>query len=312
LREFCAIDAVIPMVVATVTASMPLLLAAQGELVVETAGVLNLGVEGMMLVGAVTGFAVAIATGSAALGVPAAALAGALLALLFGFLTQTLLANQVATGLALTLFGTGVSALIGHGYVGMPVTPLPHLELPLLSQLPVVGPLLFRYDALVYFGLVLTAALGWFLRYSRAGLILRAVGESHDAAHDLGLPVTAIRYAALAFGGALAGLGGAYLSLVETPMWANGLTAGRGWIALALVVFATWRPGRVLLGAWLFGGVTIAHLYAQGLGLPLPAPLLSMLPYLVTIAVLVAISHDATKIRLNAPACLGKPFHADR
>jgi len=232
------------------------------------------------------------------------------MALVFGFLTLTLLANQVATGLALTIFGVGLSALVGSGFVGTPLPRLPRLDLPGLSDLPVVGPLLFGHDVLVYMAVLLTLAVAWFLARSRAGMILRAVGENHEAAHGLGYPVIRIRYLAVLFGGLAAGLGGAFLSLAYTPMWIEQMTAGRGWIALALVVFAAWRPLRVLVGAYLFGGVTILQLHAQGLGLfAVPSQVLSMLPYLATIVVLVVISVGPWKGRLQAPACLGRPFH---
>ncbi len=292
-----------------VAAATPLLFAGLGELITEKAGVLNLGVEGTMLVGAVTGFAVTATTGTAFLGVPAAALAGAAMAGLFAGLTLNLLANQVATGLALTLFGTGLSALIGQGFVGMPLDRLPQLDIPGLSTLPVIGPLLFGQDALVYLSLASVGAVLWFLTRTRGGLILKAVGENPAAAHRLGHSVLTVRWLAVLFGGAMSGVGGAYLSLAYTPLWAENMTAGRGWIALALVVFATWRPGRVLLGAYLFGGVTIAQLHAQSAGVEIPSQFMSMLPYLATVLVLVLISRDATRIRLNAPASIGKVFH---
>ncbi len=297
--------------VAVTTAATPLLLAGLGELVTEKAGVLNLGVEGMMLVGAVGGFAAASATGSGLAGIGVAALLGIMTAALFAFLTLTLLSNQVATGLALTIFGVGLSALIGKPYIGMPLDPLPSLDIPGLSDLPFVGPVLFGHDALVYLSLAAVPAVAWFLARTRSGLILRSVGESPEAAHALGHPVIFIRYAATLFGGAMSGLAGAYLSLAYTPMWAENMSAGRGWIALALVVFATWKPGRLLLGAYLFGLVLILQLHAQGLGLAVPSQWLSMLPYLATIAVLVLISRDAIRIRLNAPASIGKVFHPD-
>jgi len=300
----------VPVVLTVISASTPLLLAATGELVTEKAGVLNLGIEGMMLVGAVIGFAVTLSSGSSLLGVAAAGLAGAALALAFAILTLGLLANQVATGLALAILGTGLSALVGKGYVGNAVPPLPKLELPVLSGLPVVGPILFHQDALVYLSFALLAGVAWFLYRTHAGLALRSIGDSHDAAHAIGYPVVAIRFAAVLFGGFASGLAGAYMSLAYTPMWAENMTAGRGWIALALVVFSTWRPARLLLGAYLFGGISILQLYIQGLGLAIPSQFLSMLPYLATVVVLVAISRDRTRIRLNAPACLGKPFHA--
>lgn len=300
------------MAAAMLTAATPLLFAALGELVTERAGVLNLGVEGMMLAGAVAGFAASSAAGGdAVLGSLAAMAAGAGMALLFGVLALSLLANQVASGLALTLFGVGLSALAGQGYVGHPLAKPAALAVPGLSDLPFIGPALFAHDGLVYLALALVPATHFFLARSRWGLILRAVGENHHAAHALGYSVIKARYAATAYGGALAGLGGAYLSLVYTPMWTENITAGRGWIALALVVFAAWSPWRALLGALLFGGVTIAQLHGQGAGLAVPSQLLAMAPYLATILVLVAISRDATRIRLNAPACLGKPFHPD-
>ena len=304
------VDAGVLILVTVIGAATPLLLAALGELVVEKSGVLNLGVEGMMLAGAVTAFATAITTGSSGLGIVTGALAGAALALIFAVLTMSLLANQVATGLALTIFGIGLSALIGSGFVGTPAERLPRLAIPGLSDLPVIGPLLFRHDFLVYFSLFMTAAVGWFLTRTRSGMIVRAIGESHEAAHSIGYPVIRIRYLTILFGGVMGGLGGAFLSLSYTPMWVEEMTAGRGWIALALVVFSAWRPWRLLLGAYLFGGVTILQLYAQGSGLfHLPAQLLSMLPYLMTILVLTIISAGPWKGRLNAPACLGRPFH---
>jgi simple sugar transport system permease protein len=232
------------------------------------------------------------------------------MAFIFGVLVLLLLANQVAAGLALTIFGTGLSALIGKSFVGNGVPPLPKLDLPLLSDLPVIGPILFHQDALVYGSFLLLALVSFFLYRTRPGLALRAVGDSHEAAHAIGYPVIAIRFAAVLFGGLASGLAGAYMSLVYTPMWAENMTAGRGWIALALVVFSTWRPARLLLGAYLFGGISILQLYVQGTQLHIPSQFLSMLPYLTTIIVLVLISRDQTRIRLNAPACLGRPFHA--
>jgi len=296
-----------------ISAATPLLFAALGELITEKSGVLNLGVEGMMLAGAVTGFAVAVTTGSSTLGVLAGALAGCAMAFVFGVLTLTLAANQVATGLALTIFGIGLSALVGSGFVGIPVTPLPKLAIPGLSDLPIIGPLLFGHDALVYLSIAATAAVAWFLKRSRAGMILRAVGESDLSAHSIGYNVIAVRYYAVLFGGAMSGLGGAFLSLSYTPMWAEGMTAGRGWISLALVVFAAWRPWWVLFGAYLFGGVTILQLYAQGAGggaggFGIPSQVMSMLPYLATVLVLTIIAAGPWKARFDAPACLGKPF----
>ena len=305
------LDTTAAVLITVVGAATPLLFAALGELVTEKSGVLNLGVEGMMLVGAVAGFATAIGSGSIVLAIVVAALAGAGMALLFGILTLTLLANQVATGLALTMFGIGLSSLIGQDFVGTPLPGLDKLYIPGLTDLPVIGPLLFGQDALVYLSFAAVLGVSWFLYRSRGGLVLRAVGENHDAAHAIGYPVVRIRYLAVLFGGAMSGLAGGYLSLAYTPMWAENMTAGRGWIALALVVFATWKPGRVLLGAYLFGGVTILQLHAQGFGIAAPSQLLSMLPYVATILVLVLISRDSIRIRLNAPAAIGKVFHPD-
>ena len=288
----------------------PLLFAALGELLAERSGVLNLGVEGMMLIGAVTGFAVEHATGSAGLGVLAGAAAGAALALVFSVLTLGLLANQVATGLALTIFGAGLSALAGSGFVGVAVPPLPALDIPGLTSLPLIGPVLFGQNVLVYISYAVLGGVAWFLYRSHGGLVLRAVGDSHDAAHALGYSVFWIRLAAALFGGAMAGLGGAYLSLAYSPSWAENMTAGRGWIALALVVFASWRPFWLWVGAYLFGAIMYLSFYVQGLGVAIPSQAISALPYLATIVALVLISRDRTRIRLNAPACLGQPFHA--
>ena len=304
-----SIEAYIPVIITVINAATPLLLAALGELVAEKSGVLNLGVEGMLLMGAVCGFAVTITTGSAIIGLVAAVIAGGLMALIFAFLTLTLLSNQVATGLALTLFGIGLSALIGVNFVGTPVSALPKLAIPVLSDIPIIGPLLFGHDALVYFSIFMVFAVHYWLNKTRAGLQLRAIGESHEAAHSLGHNVIRTRYCAVIFGGMMAGLGGAFLSLSYTPMWVENMSAGRGWIALALVVFASWKPGRVLLGAYLFGGITIMQLFLQGMGVTIPAQILSMLPYLVTIVVLVLISRDGSKVRSAAPASLGKIFH---
>ncbi len=291
-------------------AATPILLAALGELVVEKAGVLNLGVEGMMIFGAIGGFIVATETGSPWLGFAGAALGGALLSMLFGLLTQILLSNQVATGLALTMFGLGLSALLGQGYVGIRAPVVADWDVPLLSDVPFLGPVLFRHDPMIYLSLALTAGVWAFLKYTRAGLILRAVGESHDSAHALGYKVVRIRLAAIAFGGACAGLGGAYVSLVRVPQWTEGMTAGAGWIALAIVVFASWKAGRVLIGAYLFGGITVLQLNLQAAGIKVPVEILSMSPYLITILVLVIISADRSRAALNAPAALGRVFHA--
>jgi simple sugar transport system permease protein len=295
----------------TLAAGTPLVYAALGELVTEKSGVLNLGVEGMMLVGAVTAFAVASKSGSPWLGVGAGIGAGAALSLVFAVLTLSLMANQVATGLALSLFGVGLSAFVGLEYVSVVIEGIKPFAGETLAGLPVVGKILFGHNPLVYLSLVLFAAIQWFLYRTRAGLVLRAVGESPQSAHAIGYPVVRIRYLAVFFGGACSGLAGAYLAVAYTPLWVEGMTAGRGWIALALVVFATWRPWRVLAGAYLFGGVTLATFQAQAGGVAVPSQLLSMLPYLATIVVLAVISRDATTIRLNAPASLGRPFHAD-
>lgn len=306
-----ALDATALLLVAMMRAAVPLALAALGELVTEKSGVLNLGVEGMMLAGAVAAFAASVSTGSMSLGLVAAILAGMVMALLFGVLTLYLLTNQVATGLALTIFGIGLSAFVGQGFVGQTVQPMAAVSLGALSEIPLIGKVVFGQDPMVYLTLALTVAIWWFFARSRGGLVVRAIGESPHAAHAIGYPVRLIRLGAILFGGALSGLGGAYLSLVYTPMWVEGMTAGRGWIALALVVFATWRPWRALLGAWLFGGITIIQLHIQGMGVDLPSQVLSMLPYLATIVVLVLISRDSTRIRLNAPASIGKVFHPE-
>ncbi|MCB1716715.1 MAG: ABC transporter permease [Candidatus Competibacteraceae bacterium] len=295
--------------VQTLMAGTPLLFAALGELVTEKAGVLNLGVEGMMLIGAVCGFAVAANSGSLWLGVAMAILAGAAAALLFAVLALTFQANQVAAGLALTIFGIGLSAFIGLDYTSVALTGFQPVHINGLSDLPILGPLLFSLDPLLYLSVLLFLVVSWFLYRSKAGLVLRGIGEAPESAHAIGYSVIRIRYLAVLFGGAMAGLGGGYLALVYTPLWVEGMTAGRGWIALALVVFATWRPARVMLGAYLFGGVTIAQFHVQGLGVDVPSQFLATLPYLATIIVLVLISRDINTIRLNAPASLGKPYH---
>ena len=295
-------------ILTVITASTPLLLAATGELVVERSGVLNLGVEGMMAMGAVGGFVAAKVTGSTFLGVLSAATCGVLLAVPFAFLVINLAANQVATGLSLTLLGLGAAAMIGESFLGLPGLRLPKLDIPVLSDLPFVGPIVLAQDGLVYFSLFLLPVVTWFLFRSRAGLALRAVGENHDSATNLGINVFRIRWLAVLFGGACAGLGGGYLSLAYTPQWTENMVAGRGWIALALVVFATWIPLRVAAGAYLFGAVTILGFHAQAAGVPVAAQLISSLPYLATIFVLVLISQNRAKLRANTPAGLGKPF----
>ena len=295
-----------------ITASTPLLLAAIGELVVERSGVLNLGIEGMMVMGAVCGFAAAHVTGSAWLGVIAATFAGIATSLLFGLLTQTLMTNQVATGLAITLLGLGLSGLIGSGFVGLPGIKLDNVSIPWLSDLPYVGRLVFGQDPLVYISIALTVGVAYVLNHTRVGLIIRAVGQNHASAHALGYRVIAVRYACIAFGGATSGLAGAYLSLVYTPQWIENMTAGRGWIALALVVFSTWLPARLAAGAYLFGGVWILGLYAQGMGVGIPSQLLSSLPYVATILALVIISTNRRLSLINTPASLGQGFVPDR
>ncbi|MGR3541141.1 MAG: ABC transporter permease [Hasllibacter sp.] len=289
--------------------STPYLLAAIGELVVERAGVLNLGVEGMMITGAAVGIVVAIETGSPWLGFACAAAGGVALSLIFAVLTQFLMSNQVATGLGLTLFGLGFSALLAQGYVGIAAPTIGGPWLGPLREIPVLGPVLFARDWVVYLGLASVLGVWFYLNRTRSGLILRAVGEGHAAAHALGYRVRVTRVAAIAFGGGMAGLAGGYLTLVRVPSWTDGMTAGAGWIALAIVVFGGWRPGRVLIGAWLFGGALALQLRLQAAGVAIPVELLSMSPYLITIAVLVAISLRR-RAGGAAPACLGQPFHA--
>lgn len=310
------------------TAATPLLIAALGELIVERSGVLNLGVEGMMVMGAVCGFVASAMTGSPWIGLLAAVGAGALFSLLFAFLTLTIATNQVATGLSLTLLGLGLSSMIGEPFVGSAGTKLPTLaqslsDLPLIGglfqslfgalfQIPILGRVLFGQDPIFYMSIALVIGVMWFLFRTRAGLTLRSVGDSHGSAHALGINVLKIRYLAVLFGGACAGLAGGHLSLVYTPQWVENMTAGRGWIALALVVFASWRPLRVLAGAYLFGAVTIGQLHAQALGLGIPSQLLSSLPYIATIIVLVIISRNRRLTMMNTPAALGQPFVPDR
>jgi simple sugar transport system permease protein len=300
------------LIVALMVASVPIILAAIGELVVERAGVLNLGVEGMMIMGAVCGFIAAVSTGSAVLGFVGGAAGGAAMALIFGVLTQFLLANQVASGLALTLFGLGLSSLLGQGFVGIRPPATEAVPFGPLADLPFVGPVLFGHDWVVYLSVAMVAVVWWVLRSTRMGLILRAVGESHDAAHALGYKVRRIRMLAILFGGAMAGMGGAYVSLVRVPQWTDGITAGAGWIALAIVVFAAWRPWRALVGAYLFGGISVLQLNLQAAGSRIPVEYLSMSPYLITIVVLVIMSSGGGKAALRAPACLGQTFHASR
>jgi ABC-type uncharacterized transport system permease subunit len=305
------IDYLVPILAATIAAGTPLVFAALGELVTEKSGVLNLGVEGMMLIGAIAGFATAVSTGNLWIGVAAGMAAGAAMAAIFAVLTLNLMANQVASGLALTLFGVGLSAFVGKTFEGVSLLREGAPSLPLLGDLPFLGPILFRQHYLVYVSWLVFAAVAWFLYRSRTGLVLRSVGESPESAHAIGYPVIRIRWLATLFGGALAGLGGAYLAEFYAPMWVEGMVAGRGWIALALVVFATWRPARVMLGAYLFGGVTIAQFFAQGGGIAVPSQFLSALPYLATIVVLVVISRNVATIRLNSPVSLGRSYRPD-
>jgi len=295
-----------------VTAATPLLIAALGELVTERSGVLNLGVEGMMIMGAIAGFAFALISGNPYIGVLGGVAFGALFSLIFAFLTVTLITNQVATGLALTILGLGISGLWGEAFVGVPGIKLQPLIIPFFSDIPLIGKLLFAQDVIFYLSIVLLFGTSWFLFKSRAGLTLRAVGDNHASAHALGISVSKVRYLAVTFGGACSGLAGAYMSLVYTTQWIENMTAGRGWIALALVVFASWRPNRVLIGAYLFGAVGIAQLHIQALGFKIPSQFLSALPYLATIFVLVIISRNRRLTIINTPASLGKGFVPDR
>jgi general nucleoside transport system permease protein len=299
-------------ILTVITASTPLLLASSGELVVERSGVLNLGIEGMMIVGAACGFAGAYVSGSTLVGALCGILAGAALATVFGVLTLGLAVNQVAAGLALTIFGVGLSGLIGAGFVGQKIVPAPHLYLPFLTDLPYVGRILFGEDSFVYVSAALLIAIWLFLYRTRPGLVLRAVGDNHASAHALGYPVLRIRLLAVLFGGGCAGLAGAYLPLAYTPFFIPGMTAGRGWIALALVVFASWRPGRLVVGAYLFGAVSILGLALQPLQLGIPQQVMNMLPYLATVIVLVLISRTRGTAGSAAPASLGLVFVPDR
>lgn len=298
-------------ILAVLAASTPLLIAATGELVVERSGVLNLGVEGMMIVGAACGFAGAWLTGSTFIGALFGIVAGTLMSLVFALMALGLAVNQVATGLALTILGVGLSGLIGAGFVGERITPAVHLHIPVLTVIPLIGRVLFGEDGFVYFSIALIVGVWWFLYRTRAGLILRACGDNHVSAHALGYPVLRIRTLAVMFGGACAGLAGAYLPLAYTPFFIPGMTAGRGWIALALVVFSSWRPGRLVVGAYLFGAVTILQLHAQGWGVGIPSQFMSALPYLATVIVLVLLSRARTG-GSTAPAALGTVFVPDR
>jgi general nucleoside transport system permease protein len=305
------VEIVEAIILSVLAASTPLLLAATGELVTERAGVLNLGVEGMMIVGAAAGFGGAWLTGSIIIGALCGIVAGTLMSLIFALMTLGLAVNQVATGLALTILGVGVSGLIGAGFVGERITTAPHLYIPGLTAIPLVGRILFGEDAFVYLSIALVVAVWYFLYKTRRGLILRAAGDNHVSAHALGYPVLRIRLFAVMFGGACAGLAGAYLPLAYTPFFIPGMTAGRGWIALALVVFASWQPARLVIGAYLFGAVTILQLHAQGWGVGIPSQFMSALPYLATVIVLVLISRARTG-GSTAPAALGTVFVPDR
>ncbi|MEM9331406.1 MAG: ABC transporter permease [Pseudomonadota bacterium] len=293
-------------------AATPLLIASLGELVTERAGVLNLGVEGMMIMGAISGFAFAYMSGNPYVGVLGAIITGSLFSLLFAFLVITMVSNQVATGLSLTILGLGISGLWGEAFVGIPGVKLQPIIIPILSEIPFVGRILFSQDIIFYTSIVLLIGINWFLFKTRAGLTLRAVGDNHNSAHALGVSVVRTRYLATMFGGACSGLAGAFMSLVYTTQWIENMTAGRGWIALALVVFASWRPNRLLIGAYLFGAVGIAQLHIQALGFKIPSQFLSALPYLATILVLVIISQNRRLTMINTPASLGKGFVPDR
>jgi ABC-type uncharacterized transport system permease subunit len=286
-----------------------LAIASLGLLINEKAGIVNLGAEGLLLCSAIAGFAAVVHTGSDWVGFLAGMGAGAVLAGIFGVLVIWLNTNQYATGLALALFGAGFSAFVGTGYVQATLPERPHFSIPVLGDIPVIGPALFRQHPLVYVTIALAFGLIWFLYRTRAGLVLRSVGESPESAHALGYPVRRIRLAAVVAGGALCGLSGAYISLVYTPLWVEGMVAGKGWIALALTTFATWRPARVLLGAYLFGGVTMLQFYLQSKGVAMPSQFLAMTPYLATVVVLALISRNPVWIRINMPASLGKPFY---
>ncbi|MDC0964134.1 ABC transporter permease [Candidatus Pseudothioglobus singularis] len=292
-------------------ASAPLIFAAIGALLVERSGVLNLGVEGMMIVGALLGFVVISHTNNAYLAVLAALVAGMVIASIFAFLTQFLLTNQVATGLALTLFGLGFAAFAGREYTEVTIDLIGPIYIPILSEIPYVGPSLFSLNPLIYLAFFMVYIVWWFLFKTKHGLILRAIGDNHDAAHAIGHNVVLYRFIAILFGGAMAGLGGAFLSLVQVPIWGEGMTAGRGWIAIGLVVFASWQPFRVILGAVLFGGITVLQLHAQGFDIRISAQYLSMLPYLATIVILVSLRMRLkNKTNRTVPNCLGRIFHS--
>ena len=297
---------------AIMASSVPLILAASGELITERSGVLNLGVEGMMIVGAISGFALMVLTDNLFLAVIGSMLSGLIISSIFGFLTQTLFTNHVASGLALTIFGIGISAMIGKNFVGIPGKDFPLLLVNLRESIPFIGPILFGHSIILYVAFALPFATNYFLKRTKLGLIVRAVGDSPVSASNQGINVTLVRYSCILYGGAMCGLAGAYLSLIYTPQWIENMTAGRGWIALALVVFATWSPLKVLVGAIIFGGVTIMQLHLQAIGLRIPVQLLSALPYIMTIIVLVVISRDSRKIKLNTPTSLGQIFYKEK
>ncbi len=297
---------------AIMASSVPLILAASGELITERSGVLNLGVEGMMIVGAISGFGLMVLTDNLFLAVIGSMLSGLIISLIFGFLTQTLFTNHVASGLALTIFGIGISAMIGKNFVGIPGKDFPLLLVNLKESIPFVGPILFGHSIILYIAFALPFATNFFLKKTKLGLIVRAVGDSPVSASNQGINVTLVRYSCILYGGAMCGLAGAYLSLIYTPQWIENMTAGRGWIALALVVFATWSPLKVLAGAIIFGGVTIMQFHLQAIGLRIPVQLLSALPYIMTIIVLVVISRDSRKIKLNTPTSLGQIFYKEK
>lgn len=297
------------LIAATLNAGTVLAIASLGLLINEKVGIVNLGAEGIMLCAALAGFVAVVHSGSTLVGFAAGMAAGALLAAIFGLLVIWLNTNQYATGLALSLFGGGFSAFAGTGYVQARLPEQSQWAIPVLGDVPFIGPALFRHHPMVYFAMVLTLALIWFLYRTRTGLVLRSVGESPESAHALGYPVRRIRLAAVVAGGALCGLAGAYISTVYTPLWVEGMVAGKGWIALALTTFATWRPARVLLGAYLFGGVTMLQFHLQGAGVNVPSQFLTMMPYVATVVVLALISRNPAWIRVNMPSSIGKPFH---
>lgn len=302
------VDSLTFLLAGTLAAATPLIFAAMGELIVEKSGVLNLSIEGMMATGAATGFVVATVTGSPVAGFVAAAVAAMLLSFVFAALTLGFLANQVAAGLAVGILGLGISVLIGKQYEGTTIKPIAKIDLGALSDLPIIGKALFGQDPMVYIGIFTMLLITWILTRSKLGLIIRAVGESPKAANSIGYPVLLVRFCAIAFGGAMAGIGGAHLTLSYTPLWAEGLVAGRGWIVVALVVFGTWKAPRIALGAYLFGAVSLLELFVQGQGFAIPSQLMSAMPYIITIIILAIISRDARIIKLNHPASLGVPY----